>query len=338
VKVDLSQVSQSNLGGFGPDSGKAEVRYASAVVVDGHTDVDLVVTSERSSGFEQNLNGVKNGEFGRLSQASGGSYEYNFEFRSGSSFVDVDKFVITFFDVDGNAREEVKESVTVCGASEILLTDNTHLSSKSEGDCTTLEAAMNDGSDHVEHIADLTQMQKSHAFGAVFTRTSRFTVKTSITLSTESRLHSAVENHVLEFTGTPIAGFVPQSVQKDKTHADSCDQLPITAFAGKKVEIEQLSTLHGKATYTYTIEIGGSIWQYASDAGDFHIGEHFSYCGGPEYMEYFSDGDKCGDTPRSATVKYTFGAELKLLSANEPSMCKYEYTIQLPQTDCVVVG
>jgi hypothetical protein len=327
-KVDLSKVSQSNLGGFGPDSGVAEVRYASAV----GSNVDLVVTSGRSSGFEQQLNGVKNGEFGRLSQASGGSYEYTFEFRNGANLVEVDNFVITFFDVDANVRQEIKESITVCGAKEILLTYNTHLSSESEGDCTTVAPAMIDASDNVKTIADLTQGQKDHGFAAVFTWTSRFTVRTTITESKKK-----VENRALVFSGTPIEGFAPQSLQKEKPPPKPCNQVPVDAFAGKRFEVTQLSTLHGKATYTYVIEIGGSIWQHTSDAGSFYIGRHHSYCGGPQW-EYFLDGDRCGGTPRSATVTYTFGADMRLLSANEPSMCRYEYTIQLPQTDCAVVG
>jgi hypothetical protein len=328
-KVDLSKVSQSNLGGFGPDSGVAEVRYASAV----GSNVDLVVTSGRSSGFEQQLNGVKNGEFGRLSQASGGSYEYTFEFRNGANLVEVDNFVITFFDVDANVRQEIKESITVCGAKEILLTYNTHLSSESEGDCTTVAPAMIDASDNVKRIADLTQGQKDHGFAAVFTWTSRFTVRTTITESKKK-----VENRALVFSGTPIEGFAPQSLQREKPPPKPCNQVPVDAFAGKRFEVTQVSTLHGGDTYTYVIEIGGSIWQHTG-GGSYLVGRHHSYCGGPQW-EYFLDGDRahCGGIPRSATVTYNFGRDMRLLSANEPSGCRYAFTIQLPQTDCAVVG
>jgi len=110
-------------------------------------------------------------------------------------------------------------------------------------------------------------------------------------------------------------------------------QLPYAAeaFAGRTYEVSQLSTLHQNAEYTYAVEIGGEIKQHTSNAGSYLIGKHQSYAG---TTEKFINGDRCGSIARSATVTYTYGAETKLLSANEVSTCKYVFRIQLPEGDC----
>jgi hypothetical protein len=105
----------------------------------------------------------------------------------------------------------------------------------------------------------------------------------------------------------------------------------VNAFEGKTYRISQESSLHGNAQYTYSVRIGGEINQITSNSGNYLIGRHESYSG---TTERFGNGDRCGSTPRSATVTYSYGAEAKLLSANEPSMCKYVFKIQLPEGDC----
>jgi len=111
----------------------------------------------------------------------------------------------------------------------------------------------------------------------------------------------------------------------------SCQGLKMEDFEGKAVTVTQTSTLHGSVTYTYIISIGGEIRQQTSDGGNYLIGNHASY---GDMTETFTNGDRCGSVARSATITYTFGPELKLLKANEPSMCIYEYEVQLPESDC----
>jgi len=111
----------------------------------------------------------------------------------------------------------------------------------------------------------------------------------------------------------------------------ACKDRKVSDFAGKDLRVTQTSTLHGRAKYTYHIKIGGDIIQKTSDAGNYFIGRHQSY---GRMTETFGNGDRCGRTPRSATIKYTFGKGLKLLRASEPRMCVYEYRIQLPQSEC----
>jgi protein kinase C substrate 80K-H len=44
----------------------------------------------------------------------------------------------------------------------------------------------------------------------------------------------------------------------------------------------------------------------------------------------FKNGEKCGETPRSLTVTVGCGAENKILSENEPSVCQYTMAMQSP--------
>jgi len=112
----------------------------------------------------------------------------------------------------------------------------------------------------------------------------------------------------------------------------ACKGLGLEDFEGETFTITQESSLHGGATYTYSVKIGGEINQHTSDSGDYLIGKHVSY--GPG-NEQFQNGNWCGmDVQRSATVTFSFGPELKLLSAQEPSMCVYEYHVQLPEERC----
>jgi hypothetical protein len=111
-------------------------------------------------------------------------------------------------------------------------------------------------------------------------------------------------------------------------------QLPhaIDAFAGRTYSITQKSTLHGTPTYTYNVEVGGKIEQSTSDTHEtYTLGTHASYNGAEEK---FTDGDSCGGGKRSATVTYTYGTEAKIISADEPETCVYDFKIQLPQNDC----
>jgi hypothetical protein len=326
VELDLKgKLTQSNLGGQGPDSGSAEVRYSSVANINGVGEVDLVVTSDRTEAFETHLNGNKNG-FGRLSQASGQSYDYTFTIENADGPVTLGNFAISFFDVDANVHQEIKETITVCGASAIMLTSSSRLSAAADGECTTVTPAMLSASPNVKSLDGLSETQTSHAFSATFQQTSRFTVRTSISESSKK-----VENRALVFAGALIEGAQP--LNEEEGAKPSCDQVSIEGFAGKKFEVTQKSTLWGQDTYTYVIEIGGEITQ-STGSRVYKIGQHDSY---GDKTESFKNGEKCGNTPREATIKYTFGSDMRLLSANEPSMCVYEYEIQLPESDCAVV-
>jgi hypothetical protein len=321
------KLSNNNLGNCGPNTGgDANIRY-SGVTPSG---ADLVVTSNRDS-YKQDFNGLKPSTgLGRISQMSGRTYDYNFVFQNSGTPKDVPtKYVFTVFDVDANARQEIKETVTVCGANAIMLTRSTRLSAtRGDDGCWSVKPTMISACDNVESLSGLTAVQKDHAFSAVFEGTSAFTVQTSLTASKNGK----VENRALMFTFAEVDGFVDSS-QLQASPPQTCDEVSLAKFAGKKFEVTQISTYWGTQTYTYVIEIGGNIIQH-TPGRTYLIGNHQSYAG---KQEHFDNGDRCSNGPRSATITYTFGSDMRLVSASEPSMCKYVYEIQLPETDCAVL-
>jgi len=324
--IDLTgKLTHNNLGNFGPSPGAANIKYSSVT----SSGADLVVTSNREEAFNQNFNGLKKGTgLGRISQKSGNTYEYNFAFQKYGSAATIPKFVFTVFDVDANVRQEIKETVTVCGATAIMLMPTTRLSAtRGDGGCWSVEPTMISASDNVKGLSALSKVQKDHAFSALFDDASSFTTRVSVSASEKK-----VENRALLFSFTTVEGFENPS-QKQASPPATCDEVSLAKFAGKKFEVSQISTYWGGQTYTYIIEIGGDIIQHTP--GDTYlIGSHQSYAG---KQENFGNGDRCGNTPRSATITYTFGSDMRLLSAKEPSMCKYAYEIQLPETDCAVL-
>jgi len=158
------------------------------------------------------------------------------------------------------------------------------------------------------------------------------------------------------------------------TQGVACNGIKLNQFAGTKFQVSQTSTLYSLAqthmgvknsslaqthvgvndskvvgqnldstladkdgghitapTYTYTITIGGEIHQQTSDAGDYFLGTHSSY---GDMVEHFTNGQKCGNTPRQATVTFIVGPEMTLISAKEPSTCVYQFVVQLPEDHC----
>lgn len=113
--------------------------------------------------------------------------------------------------------------------------------------------------------------------------------------------------------------------------APVCNGIQVKQFAGEVFTVSQTSSYHGRAQYTYVITVGGRIDQQTSDAGNYYLGSHVSY---GDMTESFANGDRCGSTPRSATVTYVVGPTMALLEANEPSMCVYTFKIQLPESKC----
>jgi len=111
----------------------------------------------------------------------------------------------------------------------------------------------------------------------------------------------------------------------------ACNGIQLNQFAGEKLVVSQQSTYWGHATYTYEIEIGGTIYQKTSNAGTYYLGAHTQY---GDMVEYFRNGAKCGNTPRRADVSFTVGPTMQLVSAQETSMCVYVFTIQLPESKC----
>jgi len=106
---------QSNLGGYGPDSGPEEIRYEEAATVNGKK-VDLVVTAASDyQSYVPGQNGVT-GNFGQINVKYGTSVDLKFQYvKSGTNNpIKVSKFALTIYDID-HQNPDKAEIVKVCG-------------------------------------------------------------------------------------------------------------------------------------------------------------------------------------------------------------------------------
>lgn len=266
--------------------------------------------------------------------------------------VTLENRAFTFFDIDGNQYRDLKETVTVCGTEQFFVSADTALESSDADGCRTYQPVTDDGYSNPTETNSLTDVQLAHSFTAVFCRASSFRVTAGFigsgknprpllfagvqaigTCSACSLLPSPTTTTTTTPAPTPYPTPNP-TPSPTPAPTRGCNELSISDFAGRRFTISQTSSLYGRAQYTYDIQIGGTIVQHTSDSGDYLIGSHQSY---GDKMEYFGNGDRCGSTPRRATVTYTFGSDMRLLSANEPSMCNYVYAVQLRESDCGTV-
>lgn len=207
LQLDLTNVKQNNLGGMGPDSGEPELRFGPITTYGGNA-VDLVITTDEYDPPWTGGNGF-DGVFNKINQASGKEYEYIFSFQNAATGqqIELDSFAFSFFDLDGNKWQEVKESMTVCGASSLFVSQNSNLRYTAElpgahdGACGALEPITSDNADNVESIEAMTAVQEAHALTAVFSQTSMFSIKTSITASSKG-----VETRPLLFSPELVPG------------------------------------------------------------------------------------------------------------------------------------
>jgi hypothetical protein len=186
IELDLSKPVHSNLGGKGPDTGPQNIKYKDVTFV-GPDAVDLVITAlDDYDTDKSSQNGLTtSGNMARISQKSGTStvLEFSFEDQVTKKPVEVGQFSITFYDIDGYPAGDLKESVTICGAKDICVSENTGLmqTAASSASCTTISPKLLDGKSNPSDPKVLTDVQRSHAVSAVFSQTSSFTITSTIT-------------------------------------------------------------------------------------------------------------------------------------------------------------
>ena len=85
---------------------------------------------------------------------------------------------------------------------------------------------------------------------------------------------------------------------------------------------------HENTLFEYTLILGDSINQKNSKNGKINLlGKYVRVEDG---TEFYLNGDGCpNNLIRQATITFVQGEEPKLLSASEPSMCKYEFKFQI---------
>jgi len=130
MSLAFDSVSNSNLGGAGPDGGAQDLTFAAVA-----ENTNLVITA--TSPYTPNMlnptggslrNGAHQG-FGVINMASGSTVDLTFSFvdsRNGSPKVMPD-FVVTFFDADHGMGHESRESITVRGMTNYVVDDDSSL-------------------------------------------------------------------------------------------------------------------------------------------------------------------------------------------------------------------
>jgi hypothetical protein len=193
TEVNLRHVTQSNLGGVGPDSGAEEIRYKNAICLGGTLvfpddgglaqcpdgrllDVALTAIPNEGGAYDLIPNKVsKNGNnekepepFGRFLINSGLTSDLKFEFQDAATgeAVPVPDITLTFYDMDeaeqqyGNRDRVQRETITACHAAEIYVTEPTELIAETEGLCHSFTSSVvGTGADNPKTPSTLTMAQ-----------------------------------------------------------------------------------------------------------------------------------------------------------------------------------
>lgn len=187
--IDFSntQVVVNNLGGLGPDSGDAELRYAGVGEIEGKA-IDLVI---KASGYEKAPNS-KNGLFGKMGQISikaGSAVTLKFMFQDQSTklAVEIPDFFFSFFDIDMQLGV-VEEKIIISDYADFYASEGYEFTETKEADGRTAFRSVKAG-EACDNPTDPTKLviacnnvdQKKRAVTFRFIEKSAFTVTLTAT-------------------------------------------------------------------------------------------------------------------------------------------------------------
>jgi hypothetical protein len=143
VKMNTLTVSQNNFGGVGPDDGAEEIRYSNAAVVNGRA-VDLVLTTDGTFKTHKASKNGNSGAFGILNVKCGTSVSVNMKVvdAENGSPVTLDAVALTWYDLDEGKKEKGRATVTTCGSTGAIVSENTELTVAREGDCSSATSSV----------------------------------------------------------------------------------------------------------------------------------------------------------------------------------------------------
>lgn len=134
--------SVNNLGGAGPDSGAAELRYSKAGAFNGKS-LDLVVTADGYKPKKASMNGAK-GQFGRINLKCGTNAAFQFSWVDSDTgaAVEVNDVAVSFYDMDEGKRGKGRTKITACGATDLYVSSDSELSTEQRtADCFSAESS-----------------------------------------------------------------------------------------------------------------------------------------------------------------------------------------------------
>jgi len=182
VKMNTLTVTQNNLGGVGPDAGAEEIRYGNAAVVNGRA-VDLVVTTDGDFATNKASKNGNAGQFGILNVKCGTSVTVNMKVVDSENGqpVTLDTVAVTWYDLDEGKKEKGRASVTACGSTGAIVSENTELVVKREGQCSTSTSSVaGTGKDNPTSPHTLDSVQIARAVTLPFKGVSEWTSTLSL--------------------------------------------------------------------------------------------------------------------------------------------------------------
>jgi hypothetical protein len=182
VKMNTLTVSHNNLGGVGPDAGAEEIRYSNAAVINGKT-VDLVLTTDGTfTSSKPSVNGNA-GAFGRLNVKCGTSVTISMKVvdtETGNPVV-LDAVALTWYDLDEGKKSKGRATVTTCGSTGAIVSENTELTVVREGDCSSATSSVaGTGKDNPTSPHNLDSLQISRAVTLPFKQVSEMSSTLSL--------------------------------------------------------------------------------------------------------------------------------------------------------------
>jgi len=189
VTMNTLTVSQNNLGGVGPDDGAEEIRYGNAAVVDGKT-VDLILTTDGTFKSPKPGKNGNAGPFGILNVKCGSSITLNFQVVDSESGVPVvlEAVALTWYDLDEGKKEKGRATVTTCGSTGAIVSDNSELTVKRQGGCSTATSSTpGTGKDNPTSPHRLSSLQMSRALTLPFKGVSEWTSTLSLSKGSKGR-------------------------------------------------------------------------------------------------------------------------------------------------------
>jgi len=185
-KLSFHKVSHSNLGGQGPDSGVAELRFDSVCKVAG-TNLDLVVKAVTEYTVNNNKANGLSGQYGQINVLGGTQVDLQFQFvKQGTLDVfPIASTAFTIFDLDGNKNSGAYQRVVVTGLDHYVLTSGSTVVAK---ELSTTPYKMSFDASEDGNAADnptdpmkLTQLQKRRTVSIQFSQTGSFVMGFAIT-------------------------------------------------------------------------------------------------------------------------------------------------------------
>jgi hypothetical protein len=182
VKMNTLTVTQNNLGGVGPDSGAEEIRYGNAAVINGKA-VDLVLTTDGAfKSSKPSVNGNA-GAFGVLNVKCGSSVTVTMNVVDAATGnpVMLDAVALTWYDLDEGKKAKGRATVTTCGSTGAIVSENTELTVVREGGCSSATSSVaGTGKDNPTSPHQLDSVQISRSLTLPFKQVSSITSTLSL--------------------------------------------------------------------------------------------------------------------------------------------------------------